>query len=244
MYLFQSLFSDTKIYFFKRRIKIYKKTNNSNLILEKDFNTLGILLLTIGEMILFTMLILIALAVVVFPIVLIVVNTIESPTRMSGLVAIIAAILTTGGVIYSTNKKRRDKKKDNFDVSVRILLQYLVELKRGNYNYKIFKDDLSYIFMNIPNNVLFILSDIQDNINRLNGLCKEEQIVVERVITKEILFLIIHVREYYHIAEADLKSDLEHEKVINDLIVNSSFTRNSSKKQSLSELRNPKDKKH
>lgn len=76
--------------------------------------------------------------------------------------------------------------------------------------------------MNVPNIVLFIIRDIQFNIKLLNNTKAEEKEACEKVINKEILFLIVYIRELYKIAMAELKYDVEHEGIINDLIINSS----------------------
>ena len=192
------------------------------MIIEKDFDTFGITLLASLAWLGIIITCLAGISVILFLVALLIFWSVEAPSRTGGIVALIVGVLSVVGVIYSTNKKRNDEQHDRFDNSIYIIIQYLIELKRGNYNYKIFKDDLSYIFMNVPNNVLLILRDIQDNIKLLKNAKAEEKEVCEKVINKEILFLIVYIREVYHIANAELKYDVEHEEIINDLIVNSS----------------------
>ena len=123
-------------------------------------------------------------------------------------------------VLFTFTGCGKDKEKDRFDTSLYIIMCYLIELKRGNYNYKIYKDDLSCVFMNVPNNVLFVLRDVQDNIKNLKNKC--DNIRFDKVIDKEILFLIIYIREFYHISDAELKDTAEHELILDNIIINSS----------------------
>lgn len=156
---------------------------------------------------------------------------IESPSNTGGVITLIVGILSMFVAIYNTNKKRQDEEKDRYDNSLYIIMKYLIELKRGNYGYKIYKDDLSYIFMNVPNNILFVLRDIQDNIKNMKHKENNDNVRYHEVINKEILFLIVYIREFYGITNAELNNDFEHETIIEDIICNSSSTKATKKKQ-------------
>ena len=229
--LYHSLISDIKTWVFKKRIKNFRKTKNDKLIIEKNFDTLGITTLASLAWLGIILGCLLLISIALFFVALLIYWFIESPSNTGGIITLIVGALGMIGVIYNTNKKRRDEEKDRYDNSLYIIMQYLIELKRGNYTYKIFKDDLSYIFMNVPNNVLFILRDIQDNIKSMKQKENNDNVRYNEVISKEILFLIIYIREFYHIANAELKNDLEHETIIEDIIHNSSSTKPTKRKK-------------
>lgn len=217
--------SELKAWLFTKRIKKFKKTKDSKLIIDKAFNTKGLITLVISIYIAISIISIIIGGILSACFALLIIGSIETPTKTSGLIALIVGILGSIGVIYSANKKRRDKKDDLFDNSIYLLMQYLIEIKRENYNFKLFKDDLSFIFMNIPNKILFILRDIQDNIKEIKNESKDIMSDYKKIIDKEVLFLIIYIREYYGVTKSELKHDLEQEDVIKDIITNSSTKR-------------------
>ena len=117
-------------------------------------------------------------------------------------------------------------------MSVSLIIQYLIEIKRGNYKCKIYKDDLSFMFMNTPSEILYILRDIQDNVKYI---LKEDEKKEEykKVLNKEILFLIVYIREYYDFSPKYLKYDIEHGLIIDDLIKNSSKNKKNKKQKEI-----------
>ena len=120
----------------------------SNLII-----SLLALILHIGLILLFFTLI----VSIVYGFLLLINLLIDSENQSSNLTAIIVSIVGILGVMYSSSKARADKEQDRSDNSLFIILQYLIELKNKNYTFKIYREDLSYIFMNVSNDVLFIL---------------------------------------------------------------------------------------
>lgn len=147
----------------------------------------------------------------------------------TNIITFIVGTFSVFGIIYTTYKKRQEKIQDRYDTSLYIVMQYLIELRRGNSQYKIYKDDLSYIFMNLPDNILFILRDIQTNIKcQIKNGSKTSK--YQDVANKEISFLIIHIREFYNISEAEIKTS-EHETIIEDIILNSSINQSKQAKK-------------
>ena len=227
------LITSLKVYVFKQRIKKFRKTNDYNLITEGRFDTASIKLLNFLICLLSIILTIVVVFYIAFISMLLISLIIQQPNNTTNFVTLIVGVLGALGVVYSAYRKQKDKKKDRFDNSIYMIVQYLVEIKRGNLTYKIFKDDLSYIFMNVPNNILFILRDIQDNIKKLSTLKVDEKKKCEETINKEVLFLLVYIREFYRIVDADIKQCSEHEEVINDLIINSSITKRKAKKQQI-----------
>lgn len=144
----------------------------------------------------------------------------------ANLVTIITALASFIGIIYVEFKKRRNLMKDRFDASVNLIIQYLIEIKRENYRFKIYKDDLSFLFMNTPSDILYVLRDIQENVSHIVKKDKNKE-KYQEVLNKEILFLIVYIREFYNFSPSQLKYNVEHELIINDLIVNSSKKKKS-----------------
>ncbi len=228
---YRNIESEIKAWSLKKRIKKFRKTKDCKLIIEKDFNTTPLSLLSCILYLAITMVAILCCVALVGVFVLLILGSITSPSQTSVIVALMVGFLSSAGVVYSAYKKRKDEEKDRFDNSIYLLMQYLIEIERGNYSYKIYKDDLGYMFMNIPNKVLYILRDIQDNIKEIERNKEEIKDDYEKVLHKEVLFLIIYIREYYNIAEAELKHDIEQEEVIKDIITNSSKIKNTSNKK-------------
>lgn len=141
------------------------------------------------------------------------------PEQNNHFVTIAISLIGLIGVIYTEEKKKKAYKREKNDESVELIVQYLIEIKRGNYKTKIYKQDLSKIFLNAPNTLLIILRDIQLNVNKMN---KENSENIKEILNKEISFLILYIREYYNSQESNLIFVKENENMISDLIENSS----------------------
>lgn len=141
------------------------------------------------------------------------------PEQNNQFVTIAISLIGLVGVIYTEEKKKKLYKREKNDESVELIVQYLIEIKRGNYKTKIYKQDLSKIFLNAPNTLLIILRDIQLNVNKMD---KENSENIKAIINKEISFLILYIREYYNSQESNLIFVKENEDMISDLIENSS----------------------
>ena len=219
MSLFYSIISNIKVWVFKRRIKKFRETKNASCILDKGFNNIWIAILVfLFYLILFLACIFIIVGVIYVAILLF--NWLFQSSNNTNIITLIVGTFSVFGIIYTTYKKRQEKIQDRYDTSLYIVMQYLIELRRGNYQYKLYKDDLSYIFMNLPDNILFILRDIQTNIKcHIKNGSKTNK--YQDVANKEISFLIIHIREYYNISEAEIKT-ADHEAIIEDIILNGS----------------------
>lgn len=232
-YLLRSLTLDFKIWFFKKRIRKFRKTKDFKLITKMDLNTNWNCLLVSLAMIGLMLIILIGTGVIALLVALIIHLVIKAPGQTSSMVGLVVGILSLIGVFYVEYKKRKNILEERTESSLYLIIQYLIELKRGNYKYKIYKNDLSFIFMNSSNNVLIVLRDIQSNVkNLLKAKNEEDNQNYKNVIDKEILFLIVYIRESYNFSTPDLKYDLEHEHTIGDLIDNSSATKNKTIKNS------------
>lgn len=218
--LYHTIVSSVKAWIFKRRIKIFRKTKNDKIIIDKTFDTWGLTVLVFLAWICFILIWGVVVLSLALGVALLLYWFIGAPDKTGGIVTLICSAIGVAGVIYASRTNRKDKEKDRFDTSLYIIMCYLIELKRGNYNCKIYKDDLSCVFMNVPNDVLFVLRDVQDNIKNLKNKC--DNIRFDKVIDKEILFLIIYIREFYHISDAELKDTAEHELILDNIIINSS----------------------
>ena len=208
-----------KAWIFKKRISKYRETGNSKLITDINFSTFGtkLLVFLLWCIIIFGLfIILFAMTVLCTIFILWVFKQEKEATNVT---ALVVGILSIIGVIYAANRKRKDENRDRFDTAIYIILQFLIEAKRGNFNYKIYKEDLSHIFMNVPNTILFILRDIQNNIQKTDCLKESnEKDLLDKVINKEILFLITFIRDSYRITEVELEKNISHESIIDDLI--------------------------
>lgn len=215
-----------KMQFFKKRIKKFRKTNKFEVVSSINLNTKwNTILFCINVVPIYFVIILVALGVVVgipFSIYLLSSKSLNT----ANLVTIITALGSFIGIVYVEFKKRRNLMRDRFDASVNLIIQYLIEIKRENYRFKIYKDDLSFLFMNTPSDILYVLRDIQENVSHVVKKDEKKE-KYQEVLNKEILFLIVYIREFYNFSPSQLKYDVEHELIINDLIVNSSKKKKS-----------------
>ena len=142
-----------------------------------------------------------------------------NPSQTISLVTLLGSILALVGVVFSlymNNKIYIEQKKDD---AVYIMIHYLISIYKGKYKARINNANLNYIFMNIKNDMLEVLRDIQDNVKKICN-CKDDadKEKYEKVLKKEILFLIIYTREYYNLSEANISFDYKHGEIIHDFI--------------------------
>lgn len=229
-YLVNSFMLNFKLRYFKNKIKKFRETKDFNLILNLNIDNIFNTLLCLFAMIGLSIFVFLCVVVGVLLVVLILQLLITTSSIMTNIVALIVAFIGFGSIIYQENKKRKNVIAEMYDESVHTIIQYLIEIKRENYDYKLHKDVLSFLFLNTPNNTLLIVRDIQDNIkNHNSSLDKDTKEKYKLVINKEILFLIVYFREYFNFTSIRLRYDLEHEKAINDIIDNSSVKKTKPK---------------
>lgn len=204
-----------KYNFFVKLLKEGKKEKICNAKISKGRTTFMHLL----GLLLYLFMYACAFVIIMFIVVLVFAILKVFPEQNNQFVTIAISLIGLAGVIYTEEKKKRAYKREKNDESVELIVQYLIEIKRGNYDTKIYKQDLSKIFLNAPNTLLIILRDIQLNVNKMN---KENSENIKEILNKEISFLILYIREYYNSQESNLIFVKENENMISDLIENSS----------------------
>lgn len=142
-------------------------------------------------------------------------------SQTGDLAVIFTGIIGFCGIVYAEIKKEKERKKDLKDNSIYIFSQYLIEIKRENYKHKIFKDDLSHMFMNLPTNVLYVLSDIQNNVKEiLKNNTKSED--YKKMVEHEVVFLISYIRGRYGFVSFNRSEEEVHLNIIKEITDNSS----------------------
>lgn len=154
-----------------------------------------------------------ALAAIMVVYVLAMVFSLES-SQTSNFIALIAALIPLITLIITHN--RDSDECDEIQVSAKIIIEYLIELTRGNTKCKIYKDALSIILLVCPNKIITILHDIQVSIANKTS----EEIEKDSFIYEQIVFLMDYLRNYAYLDGQPMES-LNY-PIMTELIKNSS----------------------
>ena len=100
--------------------------------------------------------------------------------------------------------------------SAKYIIEYLIEITRGNTKCKIYKNNLSAVLLVCPNKALSLLHDIQISIANKTS----EEIEKDSFIYEQIVFLMDYLRNYAYLDGHPMES-LNY-PIITELIKNSS----------------------
>ena len=204
---------NTKINRFVKVLKNYHKTKDFNLIINFKLYTnwnafvdtfFFIILAFIGVGSLFAVGVIIMIAV--------------TEQIMASIATVLVGGLAFGASMYTARKNRKDLIKNRFDEAVFIIIKYLVEIYRDNYKFKFYKEDLSYLFINIPTKLLIILNSIQDNVRVMQESEEKLKNSYKKIIKIEIRFYIVILRDFYNLSEDNINYDFMHSQIVGNMI--------------------------
>lgn len=209
---------------FLNKINKLKKTKNFDL-LAKD-NCLSIKNSILSFCVAFLYTIFVGVWVLALPAVIVFV-CLYNPNQTTTFSALVVGILAFCGNIVTVYLTKKTSKKERYDNSIFIIMEYLIKLYQGKYSSAIKREDLCYIFMNVPKNILELLREIQGNVKLVTSQDQNKNLYLQ-ILKKEIIFLIVYIREYYNLSEVDLNCDVNHERIIDSLISSANKTNKAS----------------
>ena len=135
-------------------------------------------------------------------------------SQTSNFIALIAALIPLITFMVSHFKHKSIDKE--IQKSAKYIIEYLIEITRGNTKCKIYKNNLSTVLLVCPNKAISLLHDIQISIANKTT----EEIEKDSFIYEQIVFLMDYLRNYAYLDGQPMES-LNY-PIITELIKNSS----------------------